>query len=347
MTEKESAIIPDIEQISLESFGTLPNSEQKVADIITLSDFSKLIDLRDMTLGLSIQNLSRDELLELSLEDYPFVAEITLAEIAQLTNTYKVAVKDLPLVQVALETFLSNPSLAVEKKLTLAQVVGKYPDIGSIKLGFLELDQYDYKAIPGLLEIPLTQIPNWEQVKVSEIPGLERTVIDGGNQLDGSIVQLNTVRDAGRVKIRLEDESGLGLDWSEDPKEGLSPFDSYLTVANIYGEKVRISAYFQSCLGEGLECSFLGPFAVQEYSKGDGVYVSAKDWSLASREDFSTEMQTTTGEEAVLPYTGAENFSGERRFIRIAIIAAVGFCSSGAFLLYLLLSGLNRKRKRS
>lgn len=343
LAEKEATIIPDIEQISLESFGTLPDSEQSVADVLTLSDFSELVDLRDMTLGLSIQNLSRDELLGLTLEDYPFITEITLAEIAQLTNTYKLAVSKLPLALVALETFLSHPNLAIEKKLTLAQVLKRYPDIGSVKLGFLEIDQYDYKAIPGLLEIPLTQIPNWESVRVSEVPGLERTIIDGGDQLDGNVVQLNTVRDAGRVKIRLEDGSGLGIDWSEDPKEGLSPFGSYTTTANIHVEKVKVSAYFKSCLEE-VQCSFIGPFYLQEYSKGDLVYVSAGDWSLASREDSFEEARTTAWEKAAPPDTEAEAFSSQEKFIRTAVTAAVGICLSGAVLLYFLLSGLNKKR---
>ena len=343
MTEQGSATIPDVKQISLESFETRENGEENIADLITLSDFSKFFDLRDMTLGLVIQNLTKDEALALTLEDYPFVSDMTLAEIALLTNTYKVAVNDLPLAQVALETVLSHPSLAIEKRLTLGQVLEKYPDVGSVKLGFLELDQYNYKDIPGLLDIPLTQIPDWEVVRVSEIPGLERTIIDGEDQLNGSIVQLKTVRDAGRVKIRLENESGLGIDWGEDAKAGLSPFDSYLTVANIYGEKVKVSAYFRSCLGKVSQCNFIGPFTLQEYNKGDLVYVSAKDWSLASRADSSSQLQITTRKEAVLPKAEEKAFSNER-FIRIAIKTIVGISLSGAALLYVLLSQLKGKQ---
>lgn len=340
--EGRSAVIADVSQVSLESFGTLPSNDQSVADLISLSDFSNFFDLREMTLGLAIQSFSRDEAAALTLASYPFLSEVTISEIARLTKSYDVLVSELPLALIALETFLNHPNLAIEKRLTLEQVLKKYPDIGSVKLGLLDLSLHSYRDIPGLLNIPLTQIPNWQKVRVSDIPGLEKVIIDGRDKLDGNIVQLNAIRDEGRIKVRLQDESGLAMDWEEEPEYGLSPFGSYSTVATIHGEKIKTSAYFRSC-SENAQCSFIGPFNLQEYDKGDFVYVSKTDWAQADREDSFLELQITTEEEKALPVTEADVFPDERKFIHIAIAVTSGLCVSGASLFYFLLSGLRRK----
>ena len=297
--DNKSAIIPDVTRISLDSFGTLPNTEQGVADVISLSDLSRIIDLRDMTLGIAIQDWDSRRKEALSLEDYPFVSKLTISEIADLTNLYDVEVGELAIAETALATFLRHPVLAIEKKLTLAQVLDRYPGMGDFKLGFLELSEYGYKDVPNFLSIPITAIPDWGQIKPSEIVGLREMVLHQEVKVDGEIVTLKTVPENGRVKISLEDKTGLSMEWKEEIEQGLTPFNSYSLIPTLAGERITVAAYFSIC--EKNDCQLVGPFPYGEYRKGDAIYVSAKDWSSAERTSkptvkFSRQPSVTTAD---------------------------------------------------
>ena len=284
--EDKSAVIPDITKLSLDSFGKLPNSEKGVADTISLLDLSQIIDLRDMRLGLTVSGLSNQQRRALTLDQYAFLSELTLLDMAELTNSYKIEIGDLPLAQTAFATFLQHPVLISERRLTLAQMLDRYPEIGNFKLGFIDLSQYNHEAIPGLLNIPIMSIPNWEQIKPAEIPGMRNMVLHQNIHLDGEVVTLRAVPEDGRVQIKLKNDVGLSIDWSEEPEAGLTPFESYSITPTLAGEKVIVSAYFSSCTNN--LCHLIGPFQYAEHQKGDAVYVSAKDWALAGKGDTST-----------------------------------------------------------
>jgi hypothetical protein len=299
-----------------------------------------------MTLGFAHEYLSREEVEVLTLEDYSFLNETTFSEIVQLTNSYKRSVEHFPLALVALKTFLSHPVLATERKLTLAQVMQKYPDIGDFKLDFLELGQYGAQQIPGLLNIPIMQIPGWEDIKVSAIPGLGRVSIDADDNLDGSIVKLTVSSEKGNQKsVVLEDDTGLSLEWSEKPEDGLSPFGSYFIAPTISGEEIAVSAYFKSCDLQSLTagCSMVGPFPYGEYTVGDRIYVSAKDWSSATKEVQTSAPEPVVEESRSLD-TIATAPTRQAQFIRVLIIAGIGTTLLGALVLYLILRGLFRKK---
>ncbi|MBE9062240.1 hypothetical protein [cf. Phormidesmis sp. LEGE 11477] len=344
--EDESTTIPDITQVSIDSFGTLPESDQGVADVISLYDFSNLVDIRDMTLGFAHQYISREEAEALTLQDYSFLSEVTFAEIIHLTNSYKRDVDQFPLALVSLKTFLSHPVLASERKLTLAQVMTKYPDIGNFKLGFLELEQYGEQEIPGLLRIPLMEIPGWGDIKVSEIPGLKKAAIDASDSLDGSIVTLTISSKDDQEIVLLKDSSGLTLEWSQQPADGLRPFDSYLAVPTISDEKIAVSAYFPTCgkQAEALECNLIGPFPYGQYAEGDSIYVSAKDWSLADEEERLSAPETTE-EEGNLPDTATQPLAGQAQFLKVLIAAGLGTALVGLLAFYFMLRGLFGKKK--
>ena len=142
MIEDETTVIPDITQITLDSFGTLPGTEDSAADLLVLGDLSGMFDLRDMTLGSAVSHWPRPQLQQLTLDQYAFLADMTIAEVADMSGLYSESVDDIPIVEKAISTFLKNPVLASERNLTLSQFLDRYPEIGSIKLGFQFLDRY-------------------------------------------------------------------------------------------------------------------------------------------------------------------------------------------------------------
>ena len=331
--------------MAISSFGTLPESDQNLADVLSLYDLANVLDIRDMTLGSPYQYLDRKEVEVLTLEDYSFLNEITFSEVVQLTNSYKRSVDQFPLALVAFEAFLSHPVLAIERKLTLAQVMKRYPDIGDFKLNFLDLEQYGAQKIPGLLSIPIMQIPGWGDIKVSEIPGLERVSIDADDNLDGKIVELTVSSEGNQKSVILKDDTGLSLAWSEKPEDRLSPFESYFIVPTISGEEIAVSAYFQSCDQQGatVGCRMVGPFPYGQYTIGDHLYVSARDWSSATREIQTSAPETAVEESSSLD-TVATASTGQAQFIKVLIVTGTGITLLGILAFYLILKSLYRRK---
>ena len=337
--EDKSAIVPDITRLSLDSFGTLPNSEDGVADVISLLDLSKIIDLRDMRVGLAVSGWSKQQMLAITLDQYTFVAEMTLLDMAELTNSYRREIGDLPLAQTALSTFLQHPVLISERRLTLAQMLDRYPDIGSFKLGFIDLSQHRHTDMPGLLNMPIMSIPNWEQLKPADIPGLRNMVLHQNIRLDGEVVNLQAVREDGRIQIKLKNDLGLSVDWSEEPDEGLTPFDSYSITPTLAGEKIKVSAYFSSCVSD--PCELVGPFEYGEHKKGDAVYVSAKDWAIAGK---SRDASINFNRETVVDDAIAYEVPFYKMPLVQAILAGAGIVSVvGLSFTYLLIRKLGKK----
>ena len=337
--EDKSAVIPDITRLSLDSFGTLPDSENGVADVISLLDLSEMIDLRDMRVGLAVSGWSKQQRQALTLDQYAFVAEMTLLDMAELTNSYRREIGDLPLAQTALATFLQHPVLISERRLTLAQMLDRYPEIGSFKLGFIDLSQHGHESMPGLLSIPIMAIPNWELLKPADIPGLRNMVLHQNIRLYGEIVTLEAVPEDGRIQIRLKDELGLSIDWSEEPEEGLTPFDSYSITPTLAGEKIKVSAYFSSCVSD--PCELVGPFEYGEHKKGDAVYVSAKNWALAGKSDTAS---IDFNRKAVVSNMIAYQVPFYKMPLVQAILAGAGIVSVvGLSFTYLLIRKLGKK----
>ena len=281
MIEDETTVIPDITQITLDSFGALPGTEDSAADLLVLGDLSDMFDLRDMTLGSAVSHWPRPRLQQLTLDQYAFLADMTIAEVADMSGLYSESVDDIPMVEKAISTFLKNPVLASERNLTLSQFLERYPEIGSIKLGLLQLSEYHYSTIPKLLSTPITAVPGWQELEISNIVGLSELPIHQDIQLDGEIVSLRAVRKNNRTEIQLTQGSGPSAIWYDDEKHRLQPFNSFLLQPMIAGEKIKVSAYFKSCSLSLNSCQFIGPFAYPDYKIGDRFYVSAEDWKAA------------------------------------------------------------------
>jgi hypothetical protein len=301
--KKETAIIPDVSSLTLDSFGTLPDSEKQAADVLSLADVGRFLDLRDMSIGLAMNHWPEEDQTG-TLADFPFLSNLTLAEVATMTNSYDVEIEDFPVAETVLRTFLNNPVLAIEKKLTLAQVLDRYPEIGSYKLSFLNLSEYEYDAIPRLIAVPIMAIPGWTQLSVAQVPGVRHIDIHQDTHLDGEIVELTTEPKKGRIAIELKDSDGSILTWSEDPSKGLIPFGSYSITPELAGKSIAVSAYFLSCDQEGDHCKRIGPFAHPSYKKGASFYVSEADWAFAEKKEggivgFSREVSEPKAAAAV------------------------------------------------
>ena len=285
--------------MTLDSFSYLPNSEDGVADLLFLGDLSGIFDLRDMTLGSAVANWPSQRRKEITLDQYAFLSEMTIAEVADMSGLYSQEVGNVPIVEKAFTTFLKHPVLASERKITLSKFLERYPQIGSIKLGFLELSEYSHTAIPSLLSTPITTIPNWQTLQISSIVGLRELPIHQNIQLDGEIVTLSTVRLEDRLEIQLDKGSESAV-WSEDIEDGLQPFHTFFLQPEIAGESIKVRAYFKSCSINPADCQFIGPFSYRDYKKGDTFYVSGTDWVSILAEDNSIEFKRTpVAEKAV------------------------------------------------
>ena len=287
--DEEAAVIPDVTQLTLDSF-SLVEGEKSAADVLTLGDLSDMIDLRNMTVGAAMVGRNRNELKTLTLDQYDFLAGMTISEVADMAGLYAQKVGEIPIVETAILTFLNHPVLVREREVTLSRFLSRYPEIGSIKLSLLELPEYHYSAIPKLLSVPITSIPDWRQLKVSSIVGLRNLPIHQNLQIDGEIVTLTTSRMEKRTEIQLIKESGqdsgFSATWPEALDDNaLQPFDSFFLKPMIAGETIRINAYFKSCTDGTTDCEFVGPFAYPNYKVGDRFYVSQSDWKAIVVQD--------------------------------------------------------------
>lgn len=269
----------------MDSFGKLPNSELGAADTLTLGDLSEMIDLRDFTLGSASAHWPSQLMDTISLDQYPFLAQMTIADVATAANLYSKEVGDILIVKVALEHFLRSPILAHQKELTLYELLEQYPELKSVKLEFLELYKYQLGAIPGFLNTPITAIPDWQEIKITEVPGLREIPIYQNASLDGEIVSLMTSQRDGKAIVKLAQRRPYqSMTWDSDKSEALRPFGSFSIVPVIKENTVQVEAYFKSCPSLNVRCSLVGPFEYLEYKIGDSFYVSASDWAQSGHE---------------------------------------------------------------
>ena len=325
--EDDAAVIPDITQLTLDSF-ILVDAEEGAADLLTLGDLSDMLDLRNMTVGAAIAGRHRQELETLTLDQYDFLADMTISEVADMAGLYSKTVGEVPIVKTAILTFLNHPVLVRERAVTLSRFLSRYPEIGSIKLGLLELPEYHYSAIPKLLAVPITSVPNWQQLKVSSIVGLKDLPIHQNLQIDGEIVTLTTARMEKRTEIQLKQGDDFSATWSESLDENaFQPFDSFFLKPRIAGETIRIDAYFKSCANGATNCQFVGPFAYPNYKVGDSFYVSQADWqSVVAQDKQSIEFKREPApvvEEVSTPFF-------ESRLLKIFVVGISLTLTGGA-----------------
>ena len=291
------ALIPDVTQLTLNDFKLSGADTDSAADLLVLGDLSSMIDLRNMTLGAAVSGWQRTQLSELTLDQYDFLAEMTIAQVADMAGLHNKTVAEVPIVEKAILTFLNHPVLMREQKVTLSRFLSRYPEIGSIKLGLLELPQYHYSAIPKLLSVPITSIPNWQQLAISSIAGLKDLPIHQNVRGDGHIVTLVTMRDQDTTAVKLKHRSNLFVTWPEELSENaLQPFDSFFLKPTIAGETIRISAYFRSCSVNSTSCRFVGPFDYLNYKVGDRFFISHADWialNMQTRRSINFKQEPT------------------------------------------------------
>lgn len=343
MIGNETAVVPDIGRLTLDTFGKLPNSELGAADILTLGDLSELIDLRDFTLGSASQHWPSQLMDTISLDQYPFLAQMSIDDVATAANLYSKEVGDIPIVNVAVEHFLRSPILAHQQKLTLYQLLEQYPELKSVKLEFLELSKYTLKAIPGFLNIPITAIPDWQSIRVSEVPGLREIPIHQSIQLDGEIVSMLVSQQDEKAVVKLSQRRPYqSMTWNSDKGEGLRPFGSFSIVPTIVENTVQVEAYFKSCSSLNDQCSLVGPFKYLEYEIGDSFYVSASDWVQASLAEkaFPDYKKEVIASAPVEPVDSGLHLN----FIQVIAAGMITIVGCGVPTLYLLLTTFGKSR---
>ncbi len=196
---EESVIIPDINALSFQDFppiktegniqlpsevieqlGFNPNrtwpAGQTIDTIIQLGDISEGFGVENLTLN-QISSLVTIDVTNLSLQDLGVIQFQTVGSLVQAIPT----LENKTLSQVApLRDLLVINQCAGELSqcqnflnLSLKKLV-KQNNFSALPLNQLDLTQYGLTEIPGLLETPLSQFNQWQQVFIAEIPGLSQ-----------------------------------------------------------------------------------------------------------------------------------------------------------------------------
>ena len=140
--------------------------------VLTLGSFSESL-LPRLSMGNILETVGKDPDL-FSLGDLPFMGELSLAQLVDAFPALKLAtLADVPVIQDLLAQIPSLLSINSLLGSTIGDLVTSNLDIASVSLNSLpNLFGVSLVEIPGLLESPLGNIPQWQSILVEQIPGL-------------------------------------------------------------------------------------------------------------------------------------------------------------------------------
>lgn len=144
------------------------NAGQSIAEFLELGDFEES--------GFNLENLQLNQIAEylnfnlgsLQLSDLNLLQWQTLPDLANAIPQIKTQYVEniLPL-----RDFLQNLGIPVNNQ-TVEQVINSH-QLDNFFLGdFINLEQYNLTAIPGIENTPIEQFNNWQNSLIDEVPGL-------------------------------------------------------------------------------------------------------------------------------------------------------------------------------
>lgn len=171
VAESDSVEVPGLGTISWQA-GQTPD------EFLRLGNFYDSFNLQLFNLD-EIAKLSGLDLSSLTFADIaPLVEKLTLRNLVDaIPGLGQWQVFEIPLVQDLLGRVLGGNGPWDEA--TIQQAIAQYSfgdlTVGDLFLGDLDLSQYELKdAIPGFTQTGLARLPNWEQVFINQVPGLNR-----------------------------------------------------------------------------------------------------------------------------------------------------------------------------
>lgn len=282
----ESAVVADWSQVSLSDFPALEGRNTEIENELTLGDLAIAIDIERLTFS-SVLNQSKAHIEPPTLADYPFIADMQVADLVNIISGIEsLPIRKLQPVYDLLKVTVETPVIPAEA--TLGEMLALYPNLGSVRFGYLTLEDYPVTAIPGFLNLPVISIPSWPQLKVAAVPGLKSVPLNDigeGLNLSGSIVSVGIIDSQDGDKVVKLYEGNWRRVWSEE--NPLTPFGPLMEIVPVQIEKdsIKTGVYFNLCQVES--CRKLGPFSYLSYEDRDPLFVGDLPISVETQEPLS------------------------------------------------------------
>jgi len=175
---KVNALVPEWQQINFDSFPPIQSSGsaaghtwtagQTLSQILTLGDISPSLSVELLTPGAIAQDTQLDPT-QVALSSFPLVGEQTLSQLASaVPQLGQNSVGDIPPVA----GLLQAKGLQGFENQSLGNVLASSPQVGSFKLGEIDLSEFSLSSIPNLEATELRQFSGWNKSIIQDVPGL-------------------------------------------------------------------------------------------------------------------------------------------------------------------------------
>ncbi len=157
-----------------------------IDQVLMLGDLQDAFGLGNFDLA-TIAQLTGLNLNGISLANFPLITQQTLASLVDaIPELAQRTLNQVPLLKDLVNLNLQNPGPAALADLALQTLnlddFGSSPLselasndlLGQFSLGDLNLGQYSFNDIPGLIQTPLDHLQGWQQTFVGQVPGLSQ-----------------------------------------------------------------------------------------------------------------------------------------------------------------------------
>lgn len=334
----ESAIVADWSQVSLADFSPLEGRNARIENELTLGDLALAIDIESLTFD-SILKQSKEYIELPKLSDYGFIADMQVSDLIDaIKGIESLPIHELRPVYDLLKTTVETPVIPAEA--TLSDVLALYPNLGSVRLKYLNLENYQAMEIPGFLNLPVISIPGWAEIPVSAVPGLKtvplKDIGDGFN-LSGQIVSVGIVDSQPEGKTAMLYKGKWRREWSKE--NPLTPFGDLIEIApvQIQENSIETGVYFNLC--QLNNCRKLGPFSYLSYANRDALFVGDIPVKVTEPEPLSIKREPVVQAVPVTDPTFSDQMLEKALFPLIGALLPLGL------MVYLVLSKRKRRQR--
>ncbi|MBD1847438.1 M23 family metallopeptidase [Cyanobacteria bacterium FACHB-63] len=145
---------------------------QTLDQYLKLGDFQDSLYVQQLNLQTIAASSQADyDLFEAALEGFELIRQQTLESISQaIPGLADFRIRQLPPIEALLKYAQLDGSIFDR---TLKEILEWKPELRDLKLGAIKLDRFSIADLPGLKEIPLSNLQNWQNATISQVPGLK------------------------------------------------------------------------------------------------------------------------------------------------------------------------------
>lgn len=334
----ESAIVADWSQVSLADFSPLEGRNTRIENELTLGDLALAIDIESLTFD-SILKQSKEYIDLPKLSDYGFIADMQVSDLIDaIKGIESLPIHELRPVYDLLKTTVETPVIPAEA--TLSDVLALYPNLGSVRLKYLNLENYQAMEIPGFLNLPVISIPGWAEIPVSAVPGLKTVPlkdIGDGLNLSGQIVLVGVVESQPEGQSAILYKGKWRREWSQE--NPLTPFGDLMEIAPVQVQEnsIETGVYFNLC--QLNNCRKLGPFSYLSYANREALFVGDIPVKVTEPEPLSIKREPVVQTVPVTDPTFSDQMLEKALFPLIGALLPLGL------MVWLLLYSRKRRQR--